>query len=968
MNTITAISAWVLAAGLTAASGAARAADGDDLLAPFAQAHAGQPLTAVAIGSSITAAGGGWIGGWLKSTFPQTEIKWFNAGISGTGPSLGVYRVERDVIARNPDLVLIEFVANSGRDQEQIAWQIESVVRRLKSLPHPPGIVMVEVAGREEDGKTLWPPAGGAAQRAVAQHYKLLNVDLQTAVKQHLLKTGLTWDDVMPDGGHPNAKGHKLYQDIITAALQPFVDRAAGGEPAAPPGPLPPVMSPRKLMLDGALLPVPSSGKWQRGPLRHWSSETTSCREEGAVLTIPFRGSAVGVLFAAGLRNGIARVSVDGAPPVEIDTGYTGGHTTRILNEALVPGDHLLHLVIPRGGGARDDGVHLGSIMVGGSDGAPAGLVPQGAYTPERLAQERLDPATEKKLAEEKIALTGGVPAGKWAWVGPFGDLSRRLSGDSPLNDKTLHDLNIAFWPEAGMSSAPNRKPAPEAERADLTWKRGDAGSGTMLNFRSLTGYLDRGVAYAWTVVESTGARTVRCRLEIDYFGKIWVNGKLIHRVGGHGGVGEGVWFDLPLAAGTNHLLVKTHAGSAGFSLAASVVANADQPVTFTNPLDFQAEASGLALRNAFTKCLTAKKLTIVIIGNSVSAPDNGYPAHLRGWFEKTFPEAKIEVKRGIISSIGSEVQLFRMDDKLFAHAPDLVVAEFGAANTAADSAWGEPGKITRQSLEGYVRRLRRQRPEADLLLNHSIHQSGMEAYRQGGVPDSVAFHRQVAAYYGCALAESGTEIARRVIAGEPWSAFMGDPIHPNAGGYAVHGEVIRAELDRQYKLYLALADQDRGVRAHALPDPILPNAWEDPQIVPATAAADLAGFTEGASGRVRYIEASAAGASGRFAPDKGRIVGIWRHCGRRDAPLVEGEVPRLEVRLDGVGEWTPLPLGKEPVVVDDDDRDNLLRRQFFGAYGLPLDCRSLEFRAVANSGEAAAAAPARIVGFFVVK
>lgn len=822
---------------------------------------------------------------------------------------------------------------------------------------------MVQVAEREEEGKTKQ-RAGAAAQRAVAEHYKLLDVDLQAEVKKHLAKTGLTWDDLMPDGGHPNAEGHKLYRELITAALQPHVERAAGGAAAPPAEPLPPPLSSRKLMLDGDLLPVPGSGKWQRSPLENWFRESTFCREEGEVLTIPFRGSAVGVLFAAGRRNGIARVSVDGAPPVEVDTGYTGGHVSRILNEDLVPGDHLLHLVIPRGGGARDEGVHLGFIMTGGSQGAPVGLVPQGPFTPEILAQERLGPATEKRLSEEKTALSGGVPAGKWAWVGPFGDLSRRLSGYRPV----LDDLHVAFWPEEGMGSAPNRKPAPEAERADLVWKQGESGSGQLLDFRNLTGYFDRGVAYAWTVVESAQAQSVPCRLELDYFGKVWVNGKLIHSVtDGHGPVGKGVWFDLPLAAGKNHLLIKTHAGSAGFSLAASVAANADQPVMFTNPLDSPAGARGLALRNAFTKCLTAKKLVIVIIGNSVSAPDNGYPAHVRAWFEKTFPEAKIELKRGIISSIGSEVQFFRMDDKLFAHEPDLVVAEFGAANTAADSGWGEPGKITRQSLEGYVRNLRRQRPEADFLLNHSIHQSGMEAYRQGGVPESVAFHRRVAAHYGCALAEPGTEIARRVIAGEPWSAFMGDPIHPNAGGYAVHGEVIRAELDRQYKRFLELADHDRTVRAHPLPDPILADAWETPRLVPASAAADLTGFTEGASGRVRYIEATAAGASGRFTPEKGRIVGVWRHCGTRAAPLDEGQNPRLEVRIDGAGEWTPLSLKNEPVVVDDDDRDNLLRRQFFGAYGLPLHARSLEFR-VAGAAEGAGQAPVRLAGFFMVE
>jgi hypothetical protein len=116
-------------------------------------------------------------------------------------------------------------------------------------------------------------------------------------------------------------------------------------------------------------------------------------------------------------------------------------------------------------------------------------------------------------------------------------------------------------------------------------------------------------------------------------------------------------------------------------------------------------------LTNAFTRCLIDRKLTIVVIGNSVSygaACDgdkiDSYYVHLTDWFRKTFPDAEIQVKLGIIFAIGPEVQLFRMEDKALRPQPDLVVTEFGAAN----GAWGEKGReITERATEGYIRRLR---------------------------------------------------------------------------------------------------------------------------------------------------------------------------------------------------------------------------------------------------------------------
>ena len=42
------------------------------------------------------------------------DVAVYNAGMSGTGSALALFRLERDVLAFQPDLVLYEFVVNDG--------------------------------------------------------------------------------------------------------------------------------------------------------------------------------------------------------------------------------------------------------------------------------------------------------------------------------------------------------------------------------------------------------------------------------------------------------------------------------------------------------------------------------------------------------------------------------------------------------------------------------------------------------------------------------------------------------------------------------------------------------------------------------------------------------------------------------------------------------------------------------------
>lgn len=376
------------------------------------------------------------------------------------------------------------------------------------------------------------------------------------------------------------------------------------------------------------------------------------------------------------------------------------------------------------------------------------------------------------------------------------------------------------------------------------------------------------------------------------------------------------------------------------------------------------AQAQRSLLHNSFVKLAKEKQLKIVVIGNSVShgapqgeTPKKNYAYYMLKWFERQFPDAKVEIKTSIIFAIGPEIQLFRMEDKLFNEKPDLVVVEFGAAN----GAWGDGGReITDRATEGYIRRLRFMLPEADCLLNMGIFATMLDDYKQGKTPNSVLFQYAVAERYGCALADSEKAIKERVLTGEPWGTYMGDFIHPTLAGHELHGQVIAAELEKQRALFQATPEKERAIRPHAFPQQAVhADPWLFPRLTPALFADDVQGLAIAETGRVKYLAATQPGASGSFTAPRGKVVGVLMRCPKK--------IGNLEVRLDHQGPWVRLSQKREPHFTEEDDPANYLYRNFFGAYGLPLYAQHVDFRVSADP-EDAGNSDVQIIGFLVIE
>ena len=114
-----------------------------------ARAKAGESLNVVFFGASLT-----WganasdpvetsyravMRDRFESYYPAARFRFRDAAIGGTGSQLGVFRLERDVLAHQPDLVFVDFTANDGiySDDPETLSSYESILRRLAAAGIP---------------------------------------------------------------------------------------------------------------------------------------------------------------------------------------------------------------------------------------------------------------------------------------------------------------------------------------------------------------------------------------------------------------------------------------------------------------------------------------------------------------------------------------------------------------------------------------------------------------------------------------------------------------------------------------------------------------------------------------------------------------------------------------------------------------------------------------------------------------
>jgi lysophospholipase L1-like esterase len=173
----------------------------------------------------------------LEETYPQARFKFWDAAIGGTGSQLGVFRFERDVLRRKPDLVFLDFSANDdiGSAKPETLASYESLVRRIILDAKAPVVQVIfpfkwNVVQGNLDGMPR-----REAHLAIAKAYRAPAGDAIQLAQERVRAGKTTIEQLWPvDGVHPCDVGYGLFADAAWDAFRQAVrDKVVCAAPEA---------------------------------------------------------------------------------------------------------------------------------------------------------------------------------------------------------------------------------------------------------------------------------------------------------------------------------------------------------------------------------------------------------------------------------------------------------------------------------------------------------------------------------------------------------------------------------------------------------------------------------------------------------------------------------------------------------------------------------------------------------------
>ena len=310
------------------------------------------------IGGSITSFGNyrsycEYITSALMQDHPNVRISTVNAGIGGTGSDYGVFRVERDVISKNCDLVFVEFAVNDdASDANYRAKTREGLIRKLIKAGCDVVAVYTYCSSMYAPMMKDEIPPSIADFEKICEHYGVGSVWMSRYALDQVKNGLLRLDEWLPDGLHPQERGGSVYACPVTEYLRTELSEAAASSNAALPAPIKEdnFENCRIIPFDEISFAKP----WQlrdnyQANIRNEYLDTCAV---GARLKYEFNGTGTALLYMFGTKTCDLFYSIDGSeflpvPGINKAEGWMGENNWykfAILAEGLASGTHTCEL------------------------------------------------------------------------------------------------------------------------------------------------------------------------------------------------------------------------------------------------------------------------------------------------------------------------------------------------------------------------------------------------------------------------------------------------------------------------------------------------------------------------------------------------------------------------------------------------------------------------------------------------
>lgn len=157
----------------------------------------------------------------LEEAYPKAHFRFKDAAIGGAGSTMEIFRVERDVLSEQPDLVFFDCLVNDGETRgDDLADSAEEAILRWLLSESKAVVVPImipwskTIETTDEASLRRW-----HRQKELCRRYSLASADILDECRRRFAENKLDmkaiWPEDFPDRLHPYDPGYRLYADIL---------------------------------------------------------------------------------------------------------------------------------------------------------------------------------------------------------------------------------------------------------------------------------------------------------------------------------------------------------------------------------------------------------------------------------------------------------------------------------------------------------------------------------------------------------------------------------------------------------------------------------------------------------------------------------------------------------------------------------------------------------------------------------
>jgi len=259
---------------------------------------------------------GGQILDWWKREFPASEFRLVNAGIGATSSLFGVHRIDTDLLAYNPDLVIIEFAVNDF-GARNVPEAYEGMIRKI--LKRNPNTALVSLSLMDSTGSNCQ-----LIHQPICNYYHIPMISYRDAIWPEIVSGKMTWNALSPDQVHPNDRGHRIVADLVTELFERVRKEGRNNQQARfPVVPLTTNIFENSRVVAAESFKVEATGNWQYDAESHgWVTKT-----KGKPLIVTMKSKQLQLMYQrlAGGKGARGYVVVNGNEKIPLQGDFDDG-------------------------------------------------------------------------------------------------------------------------------------------------------------------------------------------------------------------------------------------------------------------------------------------------------------------------------------------------------------------------------------------------------------------------------------------------------------------------------------------------------------------------------------------------------------------------------------------------------------------------------------------------------------------